>query len=260
LAEEDDDEEPEMNPDDDDDDHDCRARDGFDSDVNVDDDDEEEAAQSVEEEYRPPPPPKVKAARARRFRPSSRTPSPSPSPFPSPPPPPPPPPLPSPPKRRKERSSSHHERRRQHNEKLEREEKLELLSRLQYFIEDRGFKPFRDLGVDDAIEDIRYEVFRAKRDVDKKRNVKMMQKGTVTFAAMVEMANRCSPFKLRLDGYSDNVLMTIHEYDDIFEELHWKYCDSLNVPVEMKFAGALASSMYFRSRRAKRTHSSMFCS
>lgn len=137
------------------------------------------------------------------------------------------------------------EERKRRNDQVEHEEKLELLSRLQYFIQEKAFQPFRDLGAEDSIEDIRYEVFRATRDANKKKNVKIMQKGLVTVAAVLEMANKMyNPFKMRLDGYSKSLLMTIHDYDDIFEELHWKYCDSLSVPVELRLAFAIGSSMW----------------
>lgn len=53
---------------------------------------------------------------------------------------------------------------------LQKEEKYELLGRLQYVIDEKGFKPFRVLGPDDSVEDIRYEVFRANREMTKKRN------------------------------------------------------------------------------------------
>jgi hypothetical protein len=132
------------------------------------------------------------------------------------------------------------------NMTLQREEKLELLGRLQYLTDEKGFKPFRVLGPDDALEDIRYEVFRANREMTKKRNVKMMQKALVTVGAGVEMMNSWyNPLKLRLDGFSKSLLLSIREYDEIFEELHWKYCDSVAMPPEMKLVMTLGSSLWF---------------
>lgn len=129
---------------------------------------------------------------------------------------------------------------------LQREEKLELLGRLQYLTDEKGFKPFRVLGPDDALEDIRYEVFRANREMTKKRNVKMMQKALVTVGAGVEMMNSWyNPLNLRLDGFSKSLLLSIREYDEIFEELHWKYCDSVAMPPEMKLVMTLGSSLWF---------------
>lgn len=138
------------------------------------------------------------------------------------------------------------QKRLEENLTLQREEKLELLGRLQYLTDEKGFKPFRVLGPDDALEDIRYEVFRANREMTKKRNVKMMQKALVTVGAGVEMMNSWyNPLNLRLDGFSKSLLLSIREYDEIFEELHWKYCDSVAMPPEMKLVMTLGSSLWF---------------
>jgi hypothetical protein len=139
-----------------------------------------------------------------------------------------------------------HRKRVEENRQLQREEKLELLGRLQYFSDEKGFKPFRVLGPDDTLEDIRYEVFRAQREMSKKRNVKMMQKALVTVGAGIEMANSWyNPLQLRLDGFSKSLLLSMREYDDIFEELHWKYCDAIAMPPEMKLVLTLGSSVWF---------------
>lgn len=54
-------------------------------------------------------------------------------------------------------------RRMEENMTLQREEKYELLGMLQYLTDEKGFKPFRVLGPDNPLEDIRYEVFRAQQ-------------------------------------------------------------------------------------------------
>jgi hypothetical protein len=134
----------------------------------------------------------------------------------------------------------------QENLTLQKEEKYELLGRLQYVIDEKGFKPFRVLGPDDSVEDIRYEVFRANREMAKKRNVKMMQKALVTVGAGVEMMNSWyNPLNLRLDGFSKSLLLGIREYDEVLEELHWKYCDAVAMPPEMKLAMTFGSSLWF---------------
>jgi hypothetical protein len=82
--------------------------------------------------------------------------------------------------------------------------------------------------------------------MSKKRNIKMMQKALVTVGAGIEMMNSWyNPLKLRLDGFSKSLLLSIREYDEIFEELHWKYCDSVSMPPEMKLVMTLGSSLWF---------------
>ena len=144
------------------------------------------------------------------------------------------------------------------NEMLQREEKLELLGRLQYYSDEKAFKPFKILTADDSLEDIRYEFFRAQREVNKKRNVKMMQKGLVTVAAGVEMlTNWYNPLNLQIDGFSKSLLLSIREYDEVLEELHWKYCDAMNMPPELKLVVTLGSAMWFYHLSNKSHHHEM---
>lgn len=132
------------------------------------------------------------------------------------------------------------------NRNLQREEKMELLGRLHYFMDEKGFRPFKVLGPEDSLEDIRYEVFRAQRELSKKRNVKFMQKALVSAGAGLEMANSMyNPLGLRLDGFSKSLLLSIKDYDEIFEELHWKYCDTVSMPPELRLVMTLGSSIFF---------------
>lgn len=132
------------------------------------------------------------------------------------------------------------------NRSLQREEKMELLGRLHYFMDEKGFRPFKVLGPEDSLEDIRYEVFRAQRELSKRRNVKFMQKALVSAGAGLEMANSMyNPLGLRLDGFSKSLLLSIKDYDEIFEELHWKYCDAVSMPPELRLVMTLGSSIFF---------------
>ena len=132
------------------------------------------------------------------------------------------------------------------NRALEREEKMELLGKLHYFENEKGFRPFKVLGPEDSIEDIRYEVFRAQREASKKRNVKFMQKALVSLGAGIEMANSMyNPLGLHLDGFSKSLLLSIKDYDDIFVDLHYKYADTVSMPPELRLIMTLGSSIFF---------------
>ena len=132
------------------------------------------------------------------------------------------------------------------NRNLQREEKMELLGRLHYFMDEKGFRPFKTLGPEDSLEDIRYEVFRAQRELSKRRNCKFMAKALVSVGAGLEMANSMyNPLGLRLDGFSKSLLLSIKDYDEIFEELHWKYCDAVSMPPELRLVMTLGSSIFF---------------
>jgi len=136
--------------------------------------------------------------------------------------------------------------RQKHNRQDEEQEKYELLSRIQHMVTEKGYKSFRQVGPSDSIHDVRYEFFRAQREISKRTSVKLMAKYLVTFTNVVEMvADYYNPLNLKLAGYSKSVLLSMKDYEPILEELHYKYSDSVSVSPEVKLVMALASSMFF---------------
>ena len=128
----------------------------------------------------------------------------------------------------------------------EEQEKYELLARLSSLEEEKGYKPVRKVSTKDSIHDVRYEFFRAQRDVSKRTSIKLMQKYLVTFTAVVEMlADWYNPHNLKLSGYSKSVLLSIKDYESILEELHYKYSGSVGLAPELKLVIALSSSIFF---------------
>lgn len=126
----------------------------------------------------------------------------------------------------------------------EDQERFELLSRLQQMEAEKGYKSFRKLGPNDSIHDVRYEFFRAQREISKKMSVRFMQKGLVTLTGMIELGSKVyNPLNLNLDGYSKSVVLSMKDYDPIFEELYYKYVDTVSVAPELKLVFALASSV-----------------
>lgn len=150
---------------------------------------------------------------------------------------------------RRSRSTNRSDRlkyRRESQKEDENQEKYELLSRLQHLEQEKGYKAFRALTPEDSIHDIRYEFFRANRDISKRTSVKLMQKYLITFTSFVEMlAQWYNPFDLKLNGYSKSVLLSMKDYEPILEELHYKYSETVSVSPEVKLVLALASSMFF---------------
>jgi hypothetical protein len=49
-------------------------------------------------------------------------------------------------------------------------------------------------------------------------------------------------FDIKLNGWSENVLENISDYDEVFEELHDKYSDSIKMAPELKLISMVAGS------------------
>jgi hypothetical protein len=132
----------------------------------------------------------------------------------------------------------------QENARLAEEEKMDLLARLNALTDEGAYKPVRVYCMGDRLEDIRYETFRAEREVARKRSVRGMQKNLVTASLGMEILNNHMGFGLNLAGFSKSVLLSIGDYTDVLNELHFIYKDSFRMRPEVRLAWMMASSAY----------------
>ena len=106
------------------------------------------------------------------------------------------------------------------NELNEKKEIIYQLDRL----ESKGFKvPFK-FNMNSDLEEMRTEYNRLIREKELDGSVRFQQKMLMAFISGTEYMNsRYDPFAIKLDGWSEQVNENINDYDDIFEELHYKY-------------------------------------
>jgi hypothetical protein len=102
-------------------------------------------------------------------------------------------------------------------------EKREIIYQLDR-MESKGFKiPFK-FNMNSDIEEMRTEYNRLVREKELDGSVRFQQKMLMAFISGTEYINgRYDPFSIKLDGWSEQVNENINDYDDIFEELHYKY-------------------------------------
>ena len=102
-------------------------------------------------------------------------------------------------------------------------EKREIIYQLDR-MESKGFKiPFK-FNMNSDLEEMRTEYNRLIREKELDGSVRFQQKMLMAFISGTEYMNsRYDPFAIKLDGWSEQVNENINDYDDIFEELHYKY-------------------------------------
>ena len=107
--------------------------------------------------------------------------------------------------------------------KNEINEKREIIYQLDR-LESKGFKiPFK-FNMNSDLEEMRSEFRRITREKELDGSVRFQQKMLMAFISGSEYMNtRYDPFSIKLDGWSEQVNENINDYDDIFEELHYKY-------------------------------------
>ena len=102
-------------------------------------------------------------------------------------------------------------------------EKREIIYQLDR-LESKGFKiPFK-FNMNSDLEEMRTEYNRLIREKELDGSIRFQQKMLMAFISGTEYMNsRYDPFAIKLDGWSEQVNENINDYDDIFEELHYKY-------------------------------------
>ena len=121
-------------------------------------------------------------------------------------------------------------------------EKMDLLYRYGR-LEGNGYKSGLSLNMRTPLETLRSEVIKLERMRNVQRSIRTQRKLLISFASGTEYCNkRYNPYKFALDGWSGEVLENIGDYDEVFEELHDKYQDSVKISAEMKLISMIAGS------------------
>jgi len=121
-------------------------------------------------------------------------------------------------------------------------EKMDLLYRYGR-LEGNGYKSGLNLNMRTPLETLRSEVNKLERMRNVQRSIRTQRKLLISFASGTEYCNkRYNPYKFALDGWSGEVLENIGDYDEVFEELHDKYKDSVQMAPELKLLTMVGGS------------------
>ena len=114
------------------------------------------------------------------------------------------------------------------------DEKADLLNKLAR-LEKKGFKTSGKLNAYSDIEQLRTEYKRIMFQIESDQGIKFARRVLMACVTGVEFLNkRYDPFDVQLDGWSENMMENIEDYDTVFEELHAKYKDKIAVAPEIK--------------------------
>jgi Family of unknown function (DUF5767) len=123
-------------------------------------------------------------------------------------------------------------------------EKQELLYRLER-LEANGFKPSRKFNMSSNLDDIKFEYERMKKQRDVDKSIKFQRKILMAITSGIEFVNnKFDPLSIKLDGWSESIYENLHEYDDVFEELHEKYKSKMKVAPEIKLLMMVGGSAF----------------
>jgi hypothetical protein len=123
------------------------------------------------------------------------------------------------------------------------QEKAQCLSQLKRF-EGRGIVVSRRFGMEHSLNDIKGEVYRIKKENQVDAGINYCRQGLMFCVSTIEMANENFNVGGKLDGWSNIVLNSIDDYDDVFEELYEKYYSNMGASPEIKLMSMLAGSAF----------------
>lgn len=134
-----------------------------------------------------------------------------------------------------------------HQEKTKEEidrEKAELLYQFDRMTK-KGMNVPKQFSMDSNLEEMKVEFERLKRDKEVDASIAFQQKLLTAFTTGVEFLNtRFDPFDVKLDGWSESIHENLDDYNDVFEELHFKYKSKAKVAPEIKLIMMMGSSAF----------------
>jgi hypothetical protein len=122
------------------------------------------------------------------------------------------------------------------------QEKQQLLFNLER-LNKQGYPPSKKYSMASSFEDMQFEHDRLKKQRDVEKSIKFSRKILMALVSGVEFLNgKFDPFDVKLEGWSENVMENVADYDEVFEELHDKYGESVKMAPELKLIAMLAGS------------------
>jgi hypothetical protein len=122
------------------------------------------------------------------------------------------------------------------------QEKQQILFNLER-LQKQGYPPSKRYSMASSFEDMQFEFDRLKKQRDVEKSIKFSRKILMAAISGIEFLNgKFDPFDVKLEGWSENIMENVSDYDEVFEELHEKYSDSVKMAPELKLIAMVAGS------------------
>lgn len=124
--------------------------------------------------------------------------------------------------------------------------KFDLLCKFER-LRDKGVRLPKTFSMSSSLDEMELEYKRLVEHRQLDNSVKMQRRMLISFASMLEFLNGKfnNPFDLHIDGWSEQLSEEMDSYDDVMEDLFFKYKDSVNMAPELKLAMMVGSSAFW---------------
>ena len=124
------------------------------------------------------------------------------------------------------------------------DEKEHILKKF-VILERKGLRPSKRFTHYSDILEMRQELKRLTHALELEHSLAFSKKMLMACVTGLEfLNNRFDPFNIELNGWSENVMSNVNDYDNVFEKLHDKYSDRVNVAPEIELIFMVGGSAF----------------
>ena len=122
--------------------------------------------------------------------------------------------------------------------------KQDLLIKIQA-MEKKGFEFSKKFNMTSNYEEMMFEYEKVKRFIESQAAIKFSRRCLMACVTGLEFLNKkFDPFNVKLEGWSENVMESVDDYDNIFERLHEKYSGKGEIAPELELLLTLGGSAF----------------
>jgi len=132
------------------------------------------------------------------------------------------------------------------NDIFEEKQKLkqDLLIKIQA-LEKKGFEFSKKFNMTSNYDDMEFEYLKVKKFIETQAGIKFARRCLMACVTGIEFLNKkFDPFNVKLEGWSENVMESVDDYDNIFEKLHEKYSSKAEMAPEIELLLTLGGSAF----------------
>jgi len=126
----------------------------------------------------------------------------------------------------------------------QQKQKQDILIKIQA-LEKKGFEFSKKFNMTSNYDEIVFEYEKVKKYIDTQAGIKMARRALMACVTGIEFLNRkFDPFHIKLEGWSENVMESVDDYDNIFEKLIEKYSSKAEMAPEIELLLTLGGSAF----------------
>lgn len=112
-------------------------------------------------------------------------------------------------------------------------------------LEKKGFEFTKKFNMTSNYEEMMFEYEKIKKFIEAQAGIRFARRCLMACVTGIEFLNKkFDPFSVKLEGWSENVMENVDDYDNVFEKLHEKYSAKADVAPEIELLLMLGGSAF----------------